>query len=372
MGRGPSAVSQPGISPARRPVSPCPAARQFHGPPGGWRRRQAAAVGPARRPRPAACVPGPADGGVTGAGAADSTSDGPDWTVLPVPTSPRLRQAPGPAANPSLPNAGQPERGRFRGRSDLRIPARPVPLPGVPTRLMPGHPAAARPGLPSRRETTPRTSPVRPGGRPGTVAAPPTAARRGAASPGRGKAGGGGEPEVGSTQPKTGVPPWEITDSFLAVPPAGASATPASGPAAASQPSGSGTWGSGPRRPARQQPARHGPVGQRPGGGQPRRPTPPRHGPRGTSESPAAASQPSNPRGTDTGADPADRAVELPRRGLRRGRGPSPVKPGRQHREFPGSAAACEWRTRSACSARTGEPTTGLPRAARTDQRHTG
>jgi hypothetical protein len=32
------------------------------------------------------------------------------------------------------------------------------------------------------------------------------------------------KPDAGSTRPKTGVPPWEITDSFLAVPPAGASA----------------------------------------------------------------------------------------------------------------------------------------------------
>lgn len=37
------------------------------------------------------------------------------------------------------------------------------------------------------------------------------------------------KPVRGSTRPKTGVPPWEITDSFLAVPPAEASGPPSAG-----------------------------------------------------------------------------------------------------------------------------------------------
>jgi hypothetical protein len=56
--------------------------------------------------------------------------------------------------------------------------------------------------------------------------------------------------EAGGTGPKTGIPPWEITDSFLAVPPAEASGPQVSGgPAAAAQPSkprGAGMGGGGP------------------------------------------------------------------------------------------------------------------------------
>ena len=80
---GPSAVSQPGISPARRPSLALPRrlgssmARQA-----GGAAKAGGGVGPAgQTPASGLSVPGPADGGVTGAGAADSASDGPDWTV---------------------------------------------------------------------------------------------------------------------------------------------------------------------------------------------------------------------------------------------------------------------------------------------------
>ena len=64
----------------------------------------------------------------------------------------------------------------------------------------------------------------------------PGADRSGPAKPGTGNP-GAERSEAGSTSPKTGVPPWEITDSFLAVPPAEASGTQVSGgPAAAAQP----------------------------------------------------------------------------------------------------------------------------------------
>jgi hypothetical protein len=43
-----------------------------------------------------------------------------------------------------------------------------------------------------------------------------------AAQPQTGRAFPAARPEGESTKPKTGVPPWEITDSFLAVPPADA------------------------------------------------------------------------------------------------------------------------------------------------------
>ena len=79
----------------------------------------------------------------------------------------------------------------------------------------------------------------------------PGVERSGAAKPGTGKP-GAERSEAGSTRPKTGVPPWEITDSFLAVPPAEASGTQVSSgpaPAPAAQPGkplGAGMGGGGP------------------------------------------------------------------------------------------------------------------------------
>ena len=77
----------------------------------------------------------------------------------------------------------------------------------------------------------------------------PGAERSGAGKPGTGTP-GAERSEPGSTSPKTGVPPWEITDSFLAVPPAEASGAQVSGgPAAAAQPGeprGAGMEGGGP------------------------------------------------------------------------------------------------------------------------------
>ena len=83
--------------------------------------------------------------------------------------------------------------------------------------------------------------------------AKPSTAKPGVVKPEAAKRGAGG------TRPKTGVPPWEITDSFLAVPPAPpAASTPAAGqpgsprdagswggPAAAGQ-QGASTWGADP------------------------------------------------------------------------------------------------------------------------------
>jgi hypothetical protein len=83
----------------------------------------------------------------------------------------------------------------------------------------------------------------------GPGAGMPGAERSGAAKPGTGKS-GAERSEAGSTRPKTGVPPWEITDSFLAVPPAEVSGTQVSGgPVAAAQPGkprGEGVGGGGP------------------------------------------------------------------------------------------------------------------------------
>ena len=86
------------------------------------------------------------------------------------------------------------------------------------------------------------------------------------------------KPDAGSTRPKTGVPPWEITDSFLAVPPAppaGASANLDRGAPTPDQPSN--------------------PTGVSMEGGGP------------------AASQPSNPTGAGMeGGGPADSTESFP------------------------------------------------------------
>jgi hypothetical protein len=77
----------------------------------------------------------------------------------------------------------------------------------------------------------------------------PGAEGSGAAKPGTGMP-GAERSEAGSTSPKTGVPPWEITDSFLAMPPAEASGTQVSGGSAAAaqpgEPRGAGMEGGGP------------------------------------------------------------------------------------------------------------------------------
>lgn len=76
----------------------------------------------------------------------------------------------------------------------------------------------------------------------------PGAERSGAGKPGTGTP-GAERSEAGSTSPKTGVPPWEITDSFLAVPAEASGAQVGGGPAAAAQPGeprGVGMEGGGP------------------------------------------------------------------------------------------------------------------------------
>lgn len=155
-------------------------------------------------------------------------------------------------------------------------------------------------------------------GQPGTGPAVPPTARPGAAQPAAPRPAvtepGTGSPETakparGGTRPKTGVPPWEITDSFLAVPHAGASATPAFGEPTSQPgtPRGANTRGGGP---AADEPST----------------------PRGTGagDSGTAASQPRNPGGTATeGGSPADPTESFP-----------VVSSGAEQRSFPGANPA--------------------------------
>ena len=298
----PSAASQPGVTPTRRPSLALPRrlgssmARQAGGaadagsgvtPVAGGLVGQAPASGLAV-PDPAGgqAIPGAAGGGVPGSGATGPASDGPDWPVAAV-NQPPFPPAPRPATDLGLPGAGQLERGPFPRA--IKPPTDPgaagtaawgagttgVPSPG-------GSPAG--PALPQEDTPANGPGPAR-GGQPGTTAALPTAARPGAAKPGASKRGAAktaaAKPEAGSTRPKTGVPPWEITDSFLAVPSADASAPPApgaptatrraappwdtapipavppsdatrwsGGPAVASPPSDASSWGGEPAKPS--------------------------------------------------------------------------------------------------------------------------
>ena len=94
----------------------------------------------------------------------------------------------------------------------------------IGTRPSAGSPAG--PAFPRRGRPAGGADPAK-GAQPGTSGALPPTARPGAAKPRTAKHEAGkpeaGRSEADSTRPKTGVPPWEITDSFLAVPPAEAS-----------------------------------------------------------------------------------------------------------------------------------------------------
>ena len=309
---GPSAVSQPSVPHARRPSLALPrrlgssVGGQAGGTAGG-----ADAVGGGLAGRTAArglAVPGPAGdlaapgpvGGVTGSGATGPTSGRPDWPVSGASRAP-FPPAPRPATDPSLPDAGQPERGPFPRAIKPPDPGAAGSVvwgAGTVSARPPGDSPAVPPALPQVDSPANGPGPAR-GGQPG--AAPPTAASPGAAVPGAAKPGAvkpgavkpaTAKPEAGSSRPRTGVPPWEITDSFLAVPPAEAGAAPAPGAPAASQPSnprGAAPW-SGAQAAA-----------SRPGG------------PGTWGSGPAAPSQPGNPRGADTeGAGPADSTESFP------------------------------------------------------------
>ena len=89
-------------------------------------------------------------------------------------------------------------------------PASGTPAPGPPaTDARPADAAAAEQGLPNRGETQP--------GGPRVMSDPaPAAGRAGSGPPSPPPP----RPSAGGTRPTSSVPPWEITDSFLAVPPA--------------------------------------------------------------------------------------------------------------------------------------------------------
>ena len=74
------------------------------------RRRRTGRAGPGRWQGLA--VPGPADGGLAGSAAPGSPSAGQNWPGAGV-SQPPFPPAPRPATEPSLPDAGQPERGPF-------------------------------------------------------------------------------------------------------------------------------------------------------------------------------------------------------------------------------------------------------------------
>ena len=333
--------------------------------------------------------PGPAGGGLTGSGATGAASAGPAWPPVTGPASPGHRRAtsarirhpalasqappvphppprlatsappvphpparpgqlrchrphpparPGhgrcqPASVPAGPEAShgtQPAR-RRPARAGTLPPGdqtsdgsrqRPVPLPGSRHDWARPSAVAARPGLAFPQEDGPADGPdPAKGGPPAAGAALPPQPGPAVAEGPRSRAGTrAGRSEAGSTRPKTGVPPWEITDSFMAVPPAEASGTQASG----------GRHGGGGGQPAGQ------PARQRARGAAARRTAP-------------RVSPPWVPV-RNSGPSPGQTRATAPRASRPCGRGPT-------------------WKTRSACSRRCGEPTTGRPRTARTDLR---
>ena len=220
---GPAAASQPGVSPGRRPSLALP-------------RRIGSAMpdqaGGASVPGLDASLAGGASGagltggasgaglsgagpagafsgaGGTGAGASSASWPGTGAGQPPFPPAPR------PATDPASPGTGQPEKGPFPRA--IRPPM---------------DPAAAS----SAAGSAGATGGWAPGA--GTTGAGPTGgAGTGAGTPGAGAGSSPGpafpaaKPEGEGAKPKTGVPPWEITDSFLAVPPAGGPSWPGAVP----------------------------------------------------------------------------------------------------------------------------------------------
>ena len=220
---GPAAASQPGVSPGRRPSLALP-------------RRIGSAMpdqaGGASVPGLDASLAGGASGagltggasgaglsdagpagafsgaGGTGAGASSASWPGTGAGQPPFPPAPR------PATDPASPGTGQPEKGPFPRA--IRPPM---------------DPAAAS----SAAGSAGATGGWAPGA--GTTGAGPTGgAGTGAGTPGAGAGSSPGpafpaaKPEGEGAKPKTGVPPWEITDSFLAVPPASGPSWPSAVP----------------------------------------------------------------------------------------------------------------------------------------------
>ena len=401
----PSAASQPGVTPTRRPSLALPRrlgssmARPAGGAAGtdsgvtpvaggltGETQADGLAVpGPASGltvpgpavPGPAGglAVPGPVGGGVAGAGATGPVADGPDWPAAGV-NQPPFPPAPRPATDFGLPGAGQLERGPFpRAIKPPTDPGAAGTAAWGPstTGAQPSGGSPAGPALPQRDSPANGPGPAK-GGQPGASAALPTAARPGASKPGVSKPGvskrgaaktAAAKPGEGSARPKTGVPPWEITDSFLAVPPADASASPAPGAPTASQqsgvraappwdtapipvspPTGANTWGGGPGvaspssdagswggAPAKA--SQPGGAGTASGwGGGPAAATQP--GDASSWSGPAAAGQPDEPRGAGTdGAGPADSTESFPAVGSGADQRSPRTNPGDSTESFP-------------------------------------
>jgi hypothetical protein len=209
---------------------------------------------PQRGPFPRAVKP-PMDPAAAGTGVWDTGTIGvrPSGDSPPAPAFP---QGARPAGGPGPAKGGPPPTGATLPSAARPGPAKPAAGKPSAERSGTANPGAGMPGVE-------RSAPAKPGtGKPGT--GKPGAEWSGTANPGAGKPGaewsasakpGTGNPgaessEAGSTRPKTGVPPWEITDSFFAVPPAEASGTQVSGgPTAAGQPGkplGVGMGGGGP------------------------------------------------------------------------------------------------------------------------------
>jgi subtilase family protein len=297
----PSAVSQPGVWPTRRPSLALP--RRLGGAiarPAGGTADAGGGVNPAdaglggQVPASGLAVPDPADGAAVGPGATGSTSGGPSWPVTGA-SQPPFPPAPRPATELIRPDAGQPERGPFpraiKPPTDPGAAGSGVWSAGT-IDATPSGGGQAEPVLPQGDGSAKGAGPAM-GGQPGTDAAPalPSTAGPGSAKPDAAKP-KAAKPKADSSRPKTGVPPWEITDSFLAVPATGPppAAPPPAAPAASqpANPSGVAGWGDAPTTASQ-------PSGAATWG-----------------SAPTAASQPGNPPSADADGGPADSTESFP------------------------------------------------------------
>jgi serine protease len=263
-----SSNSQPSVPPARRPSLALP--RRV----GSSMARPAGGVNlPGAGPAAGGLAGTGSAGGFTGTGPAGAGSGDADWTTGTGASQPPFPPAPRPATDPGLPGASQPETGPFpRAIKPPMDPdaARATPTDAGPEGAEPASaglsgpswgaapfppanrppaspPLARRPPDASRtaKHSLPGAGPAFPGAAAGSAfPSPPGSAFPSAAGSAFPSAAGSafppaGTPEADSARPKSGVPPWEITDSFLAVPPAEASgaARAGAGPAASQSPS---------------------------------------------------------------------------------------------------------------------------------------
>jgi Subtilase family len=243
---GAAAVSQPGAPGARRPSLALPrrvgsaADRQAGGASAPSRRPGRADAGPAGSASAgsASAGAGPAGAfsgaGSTAAGATSASWPGTGTSQPPFPPAPR------PATDPGAPAGSQPEKGAFPRA--IRPPMDPAAAVTSPVRAK--APDAGIPGAGTTGGQAPDVAGL--GGLPATrkSQAAADAGRARAKQAGTGQAGAqagsafpAAKPATGTAPPKTGVPPWEITDSFLAIPAADAAgpapAIPHAGPAPA-------------------------------------------------------------------------------------------------------------------------------------------